>query len=102
MLMTQAIPYRTLVVAEHLPFFDHVAGLLERRNAARRPLTLAPALWAALCTALVESVQAHRMLAAGGDTAARERLALAEALLVEVTDAENIDDVLPPEASHLN
>ncbi|HEX8696987.1 MAG TPA: hypothetical protein VF746_31505 [Longimicrobium sp.] len=100
--MTEPIPYRTLVVPEHLPFFDHIAELLETRLAAQPSLTITPALWAALCTALAESVQAHRMLAEGGNAAARERLALAEALLVEVTDAECIDDVLPLDTSHLN
>lgn len=91
--MAEPIPYRTLVVPEHLPFFDHIAGIMEARPAPS--LTISPAIWAALCTALAESVQAHRMLAAAGNGAAAERIALAEALLVEVTDAKSIEDVLP-------
>lgn len=101
MLMTEPTPYRTLVVPEHLPFFDHIAGVMEARPAPS--LTISPPLWAALCTALAQSVQAHRMLASAGNDAAAERIALAEALLVEVTDAASIEDVLPPDGtSHPN
>jgi hypothetical protein len=95
--MPEPIPYRTLVVPEHLPFFDHIAGIMAARPAPS--LTISPPLWAALCTALAESVQAHRMLATVGNDAAAERIALAEALLIEVTDAESIDDVLPPDGA---
>lgn len=97
--MPTPIRYRDLVVPEHLAFFDHVTRLLEARRGAA-PVTLSPAVWAALCTALVESVQAHRHLA-GRHPAARARLPLAERLLTEITDAERVDDVLPPEVPPL-
>jgi hypothetical protein len=96
-----ATPYRTLVVPEHLPFYDHVVALLEQSGSTGDHV-LTPPLWAALCTALAESVQGHRILAAEGNAAARQRLPLAEALLAEITGAENVDEVLPPEMADLN
>lgn len=52
--------------------------------------------------ALAESVQAHRILASAGNAAARDRLPLVEALLVEITGADHIDEVLPPDFADLN
>ena len=67
------------------------------RGEAMKNVTLAPPLWAALCVALAESVQAHRILAADGNPLARGRLALVEALLVDITAADHVDEVLPPD-----
>lgn len=97
---TAQTSFRALVVPQHLHFFDHVARLV--REAAMGTITLAPPLWAALCVALAESVQAHRILASDGNAAARDRLPLVEALLVEITGADHIDDVLPPDFADLN
>jgi hypothetical protein len=97
---TGKTPFRALVVPQHLPFFDHVARML--RDSAMKEITLAPPLWAALCVALAESVQAHRILAAEGNSAARDRLPLVEALLVEITGADHVDEVLPPDFADLN
>lgn len=94
------IDFRTLVVREHLAFFDHVAEMM--RVLAGRKLVLAPAIWAALCVALAESVQAHRALDAAGSTEARDRLQLAEALLREITGADHVNDVLPPDYRFVN
>jgi hypothetical protein len=48
-------------------------------------------------TALVQSVEAHRILAerGEGDAEADARLRLAEALLTQMTNAEHVDEVLP-------
>lgn len=95
--MPDPIPYRHLVVPEHQRFFDEVRAVMSRQVSTYGPIALSPPLWAAVCTALAESVQAHRVLAESGDPAARERLALAEALLADATNADHATDVLPPE-----
>jgi hypothetical protein len=47
-------------------------------------------------------VQAHRALEAAGSTDARDRLQLAEALPREITGAEHVNDVLPPDFKDVN
>lgn len=93
-------PFRDLVVPEHVAFFDFIESQL--RGEAMKNVTLAPPLWAALCVALAESVQAHRILAADGNPLARGRLALVEALLVDITAADHVDEVLPPDFGDLH
>jgi hypothetical protein len=79
-------PYRDLVVPELRPFFDRMVEMVVAGGAdTDHPLALVPGAWAAITTALVQSVQAHRLLA--------------EALLIQMTNAESIDEVMPdPEA----
>ena len=89
------IDFRSLVVPEHLALFDNVAEMVQAL--AERTLVLSPEIWAALCVALAESVQAHRALAAAWSTEARDRLRLAEALLRDITGADHVNDVLPPD-----
>ena len=96
---TDPMPFRRLVVRQHRPFFDHVEAML--RGDAMKKISLAPPLWAALCVASAESVQAHRILAMQGNAAARDRLPLVEALLVELTGADHVDDVMPPDFADL-
>ena len=101
--MTDPAPapsFRDLVVPEHMAFFDFVEHLL--REDTMQQITLAPPIWAALCVALAESVQAHRILAAHGNPVASARLALVETLLVEITAADHVDDVLPPDIGGLD
>jgi hypothetical protein len=93
-------PYRDLVVPELRPFFDRMVEMVVAGGAdTDHPLALQPAAWAALTTALVQSIQAHRLLAKAGSKGAAARLPLLEALLIQMTNAESIDEVMPdPEA----
>jgi hypothetical protein len=93
--MAQLPPYRNLVVPEHLRFYDEVVARVGEQIAAKGEMAISAPIWAALCTALAESVQAHRALAESGNEAAAARLALAEQLLADITDADNADDVVP-------
>lgn len=95
-----AIDFRSLVVPEHLGLFDKVAEMMQ--VLATRKLVLNPSIWAALCVALAQSVQAHRALDAAGSTEARDRLRLSEALLREITGADHVNDVLPPDFKLVN
>jgi hypothetical protein len=94
------IDYRRLVVIEHLALFDNIVEMM--KPMAGREVNLSPTVWAALCVALAQSVQAHRALEAAGSTDARDRLQLAEALLREITGAEHVNDVLPPDFKNVN
>lgn len=94
------LDFRSLVVPEHLALFDNVAEMMQ--VLATRKLVLNPSIWAALCVALAQSVQAHRALDAAGSTEARDRLRLAEALLREITGADHVNDVLPPDFKDVN
>ena len=92
----EPLPYRELVVPEHRPFFDRIVELTVAGGAdADHPLTLPPGAWAALVTALVQSVQIHRLLMGADDADAVRRLPLVEALLTHMTNAESVDEVLP-------
>lgn len=92
----EPLSYRELVVPEHRPFFDRIVELVVAGGAdADRPLTLPPGAWAALVTALVQSVQVHRLLVRADDDDAARRLPLVEALLTHMTNAESVDEVLP-------
>lgn len=95
--MSAQSPYREIVVSEHRAYFDEVETRIRRLQASRGAAALGPTLWAAIATAVAESVQAHRALVEAGFEAARERLALAETLLAELTDAESAADILPSE-----
>lgn len=95
--MPTTSPYRDLVAPEHRAYFDALESLIRRLQAKRGATALGPTLWAAIATALAESVQAHRALADSGFESARERLALAEMLLAELIDADSASDVLPAE-----
>jgi hypothetical protein len=90
-------PYRDLVAPEHRAYFDALESLIRRLQTKRGAAALGPTLWAAIATALAQSVQAHRALVDSGSEAAGERLALAELLLAELTDANSASDVLPAE-----
>lgn len=93
-------PYRDLVVPELVPFFDRIVEMLVAGGAdVDHPLTLAPGAWAALTTALVQSIQAHRLLADAGSEDAAARLPLLEALLIQMANAESIDEVMPHPAA---
>jgi hypothetical protein len=93
--MTQIPPYRNLVVPEHLRFYDAVVAHLEKQIAAAGEIAISAPIWAALCTALAQSIQAHRAHADAGNDAAAARLPLAEQLLADLTNADDAGDVVP-------